>query len=142
MHLYVSDLFRNLHKCIDTSVQLDICIYMYIHGIYMFTIVCTGINMYIHGIDVYIPLCQILSIWSGFQMCYYSKRWPPRPGGRAQSLPVRPPRSIWNPDHMDRIWQSGIYRSIPCIYMFIPVHSFVNMYIPCIYMYIHVHTNM
>jgi len=41
---------------------------MYIHGIYMFTIVCTGINMYIHGIDLYIPLCQILSIWSGFQM--------------------------------------------------------------------------
>ena len=34
----------------------------------MFTIVCTGINMYIHGIDLYIPLCQILSIWSGFQM--------------------------------------------------------------------------
>ncbi len=34
----------------------------------MFTIVCTGINMYIHGIDLYIPLCEILSIWSGFQM--------------------------------------------------------------------------
>ncbi len=63
-------MFRNLHKCIDMSVQLHICIYMYIHGIYMFTIVCTGINMCIHGIDVYIPLCQILSIWSGFQMLH------------------------------------------------------------------------
>ncbi len=28
---------RNLHKCTDTSVHLHICIYMYIHGIYMFT---------------------------------------------------------------------------------------------------------
>ncbi len=41
---------------------------VYTPCIYMFTIVCTGINMYIHGIDLYIPLCQILSIWSGFQM--------------------------------------------------------------------------
>jgi hypothetical protein len=35
-------------------------------SVYMFTIVCTGINMYIHGTDAYMPLCQILSIWSGF----------------------------------------------------------------------------
>ncbi len=45
---------------------------------------------------------------------------------------------IWNPDHMDRIWQSGIYTSIPCIYMFIPVHRYVNMYIPCIHIYIQI----
>ena len=71
MHVYVNDMCRNFHKCTDMSVQLHICIYMYIHGIYMFTIVCTGIKMYIHGIDLYILLCQILSIWSGFQMGIY-----------------------------------------------------------------------
>ena len=57
---------------------------MYRYGIYMFTDLCTGINMSIHGIDLYIPLCQILSIWSGFQMkaqfsrCKYLKNLQPK----------------------------------------------------------------
>ncbi len=34
----------------------------------MFTNLSICINMYLHGIDVYIPFCQILSMWSGFQM--------------------------------------------------------------------------
>ena len=49
---------------------------------------------------------------------------------------------IWNPYHLDRIWQISMYAAEPCTYMFVLVHRFMNMYVhvhTCIYMYIHMY---
>ncbi len=43
---------------------------------------------------------------------------------------------IWNPDHRDRIWQTGTDMYILFTDMYIHVHTIENMYIPCMYMYI------
>ncbi len=87
----------------------------------MFTIVCTGINMDIHGIDVYIPLCQILSIWSGFQM--------KRPGPAAGVGPLG--GTIWNPVHLNVNRQIGMHWYVLVrtrLYQYQQVQEFPNWY--------------
>jgi hypothetical protein len=49
--------------------------------------------------------------------------------------------AIWNPTHLDRIWQNGLYVSEhattvqTCLYMYIQVHEFINVYVHVMYMY-------
>ncbi len=58
----------HIYTCMSWYTQIHVCISMYIprHAcVYMHVLVYT---MYIHGTYVYVPFCQIMSMWSGFQM--------------------------------------------------------------------------
>ena len=59
---------------INVQTRLYTCIfvctwYRHVHTMHVQVLhSCSGINMCVHVKDMYVPFCQILSMWSGFQM--------------------------------------------------------------------------
>ncbi len=53
-------------------------------------------------------------------------------------------RVIWNPTHLDRIWQNGTYVSEPCTYMSVHVHtsSWIHEHVCTWYIHVHVPTHL
>jgi hypothetical protein len=105
--------------------------------------------------ETYVLICQFLSRWSGFQMYQYV----PVCTGMYRYVPVcncvygstyrdwyhdvrvYQPECHWNPTHLDRIWQNGVYVSEHSTDMY--VHVYTSSWIHerhcvCTW-YIHVH---